>query len=88
MSDVAVLALKPGQLDAVDRRALRNAGIVVIEVDNPEAVRFMRPAAEISSTEMLAIALRAIKNSGSFAAQYLGEELVKAVLAKPIGDTK
>jgi hypothetical protein len=80
MDEPSILVLRPGQLKAADRKALREIGVVVLEVDDPEDVRFMRPAAELTSSEMLACALRAIKSQG--ASSYLGTEIISAVLAK------
>lgn len=81
MSDEpSILVLHPGQIKAAVRKALAAAGVLVIEVDDPASVRFMRPNAELSSTEMLVAALRAIKRHGS--SGYLGEEIIAAVVSK------
>lgn len=82
MTEASVLVLKPRQIKAADRAALRDMGVVVLEVDDPADVRFLRPATELSSSEMLAAALRAIKSYGG--TSYLGKEIIKAVLAKDL----
>lgn len=83
MTEPTILALKPRQVTAEDKKILRAAGVIVIEVANPEDVRFLRPSAELSTTEMLCAALTAIKRYGG--SQYLGEEIIEAVLAKQPG---
>jgi hypothetical protein len=42
MIDAAVLFVKPGAVRPSDKGALRKAGIVVVEVDDPQAVRLVR----------------------------------------------
>jgi hypothetical protein len=42
MTDAAVLFVKPGAVKPSDKAALRKAGIVVVEVSDPFAVRLVR----------------------------------------------
>lgn len=44
MTEPTLLILKPGQLQDADRAAMRNLGIIVLEVDRPDEVRFVRPS--------------------------------------------
>lgn len=85
MSEISILAVKPGQLREEDRAALREIGVVVVEVSDPADIRFLRPAAELSSSEMLGAALTAITRQGGTVMSYLGEEIAQAVLAKSVG---
>lgn len=53
MSETEILFVKPGALKATDKARLSKAGIVCIEIDNPQGVKFVRAGTEISSTAML-----------------------------------
>lgn len=64
MSDPCVFVVKPRAISLKDKSALRKAGVIVVETDDPSSVRFIRPLAEISSTEMLRCAMKAIDDHG------------------------
>src|SRR5690348_9953865 len=64
MSDPVLLIAKLGQLNDQDRSMLREAGIVVLEVQRPEEVRLVRPQPELDSGEILRAAMRVVKKSG------------------------
>lgn len=66
MSEPVILFVKPKAISARDKKALSNAGVIVVEVDDPSAVKLTRAAAEISSTQMLALAARAIRSSSPY----------------------
>jgi hypothetical protein len=61
MSDPAILFVKPQAISDRDKKALQKAGVIVVEIADPASVKFTRAAAEISGSEMLMVALRAIK---------------------------
>jgi outer membrane receptor for monomeric catechols len=63
MSEPAILFMKPSAISADDKLELKNAGILVIEIDDPANAKFTRAAADISSTDMLGIAATIIKNT-------------------------
>jgi len=63
--DPAVLFVKPGAIKAVDKRTLQKAGIIVVEVDDVANVKLVRATAELSSTEMLALAAAAIRKANT-----------------------
>ena len=58
--DPAILFVKPQAISVSDKRALQRAGVVVVEVNDVDDVKFVRAHAELSSSELLACAARAI----------------------------
>lgn len=83
MKEPIILPIKPGALSRADKKALSDAGVIVIEHINPEEIRLLRPIADLDSSELLRCAVHAINNSGS---QYLAvdfkNEICKAILEK------
>lgn len=53
-----------GQLNESSRRALRKAGVVVVEVADPSACRFIRANEVLSGDDMLYAALKALRHVG------------------------
>jgi len=64
MDEPLIMPVKPGSLNADDKKALSDAGIIVIEHPEPETVRLLRPAAELSGSQMLLAAMRALTLQG------------------------
>lgn len=60
MKEPAILPVLPGTISAKDRAALEKVGVVVIEHPDPTAVRLIRAHAEISGTELMRCAARAL----------------------------
>ncbi|MEM8801100.1 MAG: hypothetical protein AAGF55_01045 [Pseudomonadota bacterium] len=60
MSDVQVMMLPPGSISKADREELRSAGIVVVEIENPSSVRFVRAGYEVETSDLLSCAASAI----------------------------
>lgn len=89
MSDPAVLFVKPKAISARDKKALQSAGIIVIEIDNPADAKFVRAGAELSGSELLTAAARAISTCEypNAARRAFGEALCQMLLAKqsPLG---
>lgn len=44
-------------------RALREAGVVVVQADDPSQCKFLRPGTEMSDLDMLFAALKALQKS-------------------------
>lgn len=84
MNDPAILFVKPRAISAKDKKALQAAGVVVIEVENPGEIKFTRAHAELSGTEMLTAALKAIATNtySNTSKQKFGELVIEAFLAK------
>jgi hypothetical protein len=62
---VQILAIKPGRLKAVERKALAAVDIIVIELDDPTELRVIHvEGAEVAASEMTWAALEAIEFTG------------------------
>ncbi len=56
-----ILVTKPDVLNQRDKAALRKAGVVVVEADDPSAVKLLQPdAPEITGNDMLWAALKGL----------------------------
>lgn len=55
-----ILVTRPGTLDQKDKELLRESGVIVVEADNPDDVRFLRPEADLAHGDMLYAAMQAI----------------------------
>lgn len=64
MSDPVILFVKPKAINESDKSALREAGIIVVEVDDLQSVKFTRAGAELSSTALLRCAAEVIQKAG------------------------
>ncbi len=73
MNEVTLLPVKPGTLNDDDKAALRDAGVIVIEHDNPAELRLITPCSELNGNDMLRCAMKALlhddKNYSRGAAQ-------------------
>lgn len=91
MSEPMLLPVKPGTLNAKDKKALSAAGIIVIEHDHPEEIRLLRPGAELESSDLLRCAMAGLMDrSGSYGVSQR-ETFAKAVYAalmEKAGETK
>ena len=63
MCDVNILVVKPGIVKRADKKLLNNAGVVVIETDDPAAVKFLTPTAELTGSELLLASLIALDSA-------------------------
>lgn len=64
-TEPSLLIVKPGTLSIADRELLVRASIVVVEAEDPASVRFLKPNAEVSGSDMLMAALAALRDCGS-----------------------
>jgi hypothetical protein len=60
MTDPTILFVKPQSISDEDRAALREAGVIVVEIDDPASAKFVRAGYEIDSSSMLAAAMKAM----------------------------
>lgn len=65
MSDPAILFVKPQSINADDKDALKVAGVIVVEIDDPSSARLVRACADISSSALLRAAVDAIRAHSS-----------------------
>jgi len=65
MTDACILPVKPGVVSKADRARLSRVGVVVIEVDEPESIRLIAPHADVSRSDMLMAAMKAMMGASS-----------------------
>lgn len=80
MSDPTILIVPPQKLSAKDKRELVKAGVLVIEMDDPQQARLIRAHSELDSTDLLGAAAKAIGQSSS--AETAFAKAVCALLSK------
>jgi len=81
MEDPSILFVKPKAISHADKKALKSAGVIVVELDDPSNVKFIRAGAELNSTELLNVAMQAVSKS-SGALDAFGRAMTSALLAK------
>lgn len=87
MSETAILFAKPGSVRPSDKGALRKAGIIVVEVDDLNDVRLVRPeldgGAQLPSSELLRAFAIAMKdpNTNDYTKRVFTAALSAAILA-------
>lgn len=62
--DPALLVVRPGTITQKDRAALRKVGVVVVEHERPEEVKFLRPHADLSGSALLLASMKALSRDG------------------------
>lgn len=63
MSDPSILFVKPKAISDEDKDTLRNAGIIVVEIENINDAKFVRPHSELSGSQLLHAAAKAVSSS-------------------------
>lgn len=77
----------PGAITAADRKALRAAGVVVVETDDPSKCQFVRSTETLSSSDMLWAAMDALRrdfgygDKGSQQREQLAKNLFSLIAA-------
>jgi hypothetical protein len=84
MNDPAILFVKPKAISGRDKKALQAAGVYVIEIADPSNAKFVRAGAELSSTEMLHAAAKAIAENdySGYSEKAFGNAICAAIIAK------
>lgn len=84
MSDPAILFVKPKAISQRDKKMLQQAGVLIVETENPDEVKFVRAHTELSSTELLSAAAKAmtIGSWGEEVRKAFGRAVCEALLAK------
>lgn len=80
MAESCILFVKPKAISAKDKKALHAAGVVVIEIEDPTAVKFIRAGAELSGGDLLLAAAKAIPAS-DYAISAFGKAICAAIEA-------
>ncbi len=65
MDDPAILFVKPGAVKDIDKRRLSQAGVIVVEVEDPSSIKLVRAGYELPATALMAAAAKAIKESSA-----------------------
>lgn len=81
MTDPAILFIKPKAISDDDKKALRDAGVIIVEISNPADAKFVRPHSELSGSEILRAAAMAISKSD--AAKIAFGTALASLLAAP-----
>lgn len=79
MSDPVILFVKPKAISQRDKKALKTAGVLVVEVANVADVKLVRAHAELSGSDLLLSALAAIKNSGDYSKKLFSDAICAAI---------
>lgn len=88
MSEPVILFVKPGEIKPNDKGLLRKAGVLVVEVQDPNAVNLVRarslpPVDELPPGELLAAFAAAIAgDSNGYVKTAFATALAKAVVAR------
>jgi hypothetical protein len=87
MSETAILFAKPGAVRPSDKGALRKAGIIVVEVENLDDVKLVRPelgpGAQLPESELLRAFAVALKNGAhGYTKQVFADAVSAAIMAR------
>lgn len=80
MIDPTVLFVKPRAISQRDKKALQNAGVIVVEIENLMDAKFIRAGVELSASDMLLAAVAAIQVS-DFSVKAFGKAMCSAIEA-------
>jgi hypothetical protein len=74
-----VLFVKPGAIRARDRKALSDAGVVVVEIENPADAKFTRAGQELPHGALLVCAMHAIL-ANTYVHEVFGKAVAEAII--------
>lgn len=85
MSDPSILFVKPAAISDKDKRALKTAGVIVVEIDDPQNAKFVRAGAELDGGSLLHAAAVAINDTGygNDVKAAFGRAICEAIKKKP-----
>lgn len=72
-----ILPIKPNSLSKADKAALQKAGVIVIEHENPESIRLLKPNSELSASDLLIAAMRGVMANDGRARLVFAENCLK-----------
>lgn len=81
-AETQILFCKPATVSEPDKAALREAGIITVEVESLDDVKLVRAGFEIPHGTLLAAAATAVMASPTGSSRF-GAEVAKAILALP-----
>lgn len=85
MGEPTVLFVKPQAISAKDKKALATAGVIVVEIDDPTAVKLVRPQAtppELEHGDLLFAAMTTISKSGDATKALFASTVAAAVIVR------
>lgn len=83
MRDPAILFVKPQAISQRDKKMLQGAGILIVEINDPQNAKFIRARTEIFGGEMLTIACSVIgNNSSAMVREAFAKAICDAVIAR------
>lgn len=65
MADPSILFVKPKAISHGDKKLLRDAGILIVEIDDPQNAKFVRAQSELSGSDLIRAAMIAIRKGCS-----------------------
>lgn len=77
-SEPTIMFVRPGAVSADDKTTLHGAGIIVIEIDDPQAVKLVRAGVELEAGAMLNAAARAVRAS-EYSQRAFGVAVAEAI---------
>ena len=78
-----VLVVKPGTLSPLDKASLGEDDILVVETDEPESVRWLKPSETFDPDDMLRAAIYSIgKSTHSTKERFVGQLTILAKATK------
>jgi len=66
MAEPSILFVKPKAISFKDKRTLSQAGVIVIEIENPADAKFVRAGTELSGGALLQAAAEAIASTTGY----------------------
>lgn len=85
MIDPTILFVKPKAISGTDKKALRMAGVIVVEVEDPQSVRLMKATTELDGSDLLRAAAKAIydhSSSSEGVRSLFGRAISSAIMSK------
>jgi hypothetical protein len=85
VSDPTILFVKPAAISDKDKRALKSAGVIVVEIDDPQNAKFVRAGVELDSGSILHAAAKAISETPHMndVKSAFGRAICEAIKQKP-----
>lgn len=78
-----IMFVRPKAITAADKKMLSGAGVLVVEIENPQDAKLIRANAELTGTEMLMAAAKVISESSSgYIRDAFGKAICEALLQK------
>lgn len=77
-SEPTIMFVKPSAISADDKATLQGAGVIVIEIDDPQSAKLVRAGTELDVGELLNCAAKAIQKT-SVAETAFGNAVAKAI---------